>query len=309
MLFELAAPASSEDGFPRKPITIVVAFATGSTNDIMARELARLMHESLRQPVIVENKVGAGGMIGTDAVAKAARDGYTIGLGTSSQLVMNVGLYDTLPFSVDRDLAMIGLVSRTSLAMLAGAKGPKSVAELIEVSKSKPGSINFGSGGNGSTPHIMAEAFARRASIEMTHIPYKGNSAALIDLAGGNIEILFDSVTAASGMEGKVRLLAISGDKRNPNYPSLPTFAEAGVPRYEAYTWNCLFAPAGVPPQIMERLGAALNKALKSPTVHQLAERIGGEIIGPSTLGEATAFATKERALWVPLIKQMKIAN
>lgn len=311
MLFGLAASAGAQDNYPSKPIRIIVAFSTGSGNDVMARELARLMHQSLGQPVIVENKTGAGGMVGTDAVAKAAPDGYTIGLGTSSQLVMNVGLNDALPFNVDEDLAMIGLISRTPLTMVASAsaKGPKSVAELIEISKSKPGSVNYGSGGNGSISHIVAEAFARKTGIEMTHIPYKGNAAALIDLAGGNIEILFDGVTAASGLEGKVRLLAISGEKRHPDQPSLPTFKEAGVAGYEAYTWNCLFAPAGTPPKIMERLNAALNEALRSPTVHQLTGRNGGEIIGPSTPAEAAAFGAKERAQWVPFIKGMQITN
>jgi tripartite-type tricarboxylate transporter receptor subunit TctC len=304
-----AAAAQAQDSYPSKPVKIVVAFSPGSGNDVIARELARLMFQSLGQPVVVENRTGAGGLIGTETVARAAPDGYTIGLGTSSQLVMNVGLSETLPFDVDKDLTMIGLISRTPLTMVASAKGPKSVKELIEISKSRPASINYGSGGSGSISHIVAEAFARKAGIEMTHIPYKGNAAALIDVAGGTIDILFDGVTAASGLEGKVRLLAISGDKRHPDQPSLPTFAEAGLPGYEAYTWNCLFAPAGTPPHIIEKLNTALNLALASPSVRQHSARNGGEIIGPSTPGEATAFGVRERAQWVPLIRSMQITN
>jgi tripartite-type tricarboxylate transporter receptor subunit TctC len=305
----MLATSSAAQEYPIKPVRIIVAFSPGSGNDVIARELARLMHKSLGQPVIVENRVGAGGTIGTDAVAKAAPDGYTIGLGTSSQLVMNVGLNEVLPFNVDKDLMMIGLVTRTPLAMVAGMQAPKNVKELIETSKAKPGSINYGSGGNGSISHIVAEAFARKAGIEMTHIPYKGNAAALTDVAGGSIQILFDGVTAASALEGKVRVLAIADDKRHPDHPDVPTFAEAGVPGYEAYTWNCLFAPAGTPQPIIDKLNAALNQALTSPTVVQITARNGGKVIGPSTPGEAAAFAAKERAQWVPFIKAMQITN
>lgn len=308
MAATLATSGNAQD-YPSKPIRIIVAFSPGSGNDVIARDLARLMHASLGQPVIVENRVGAGGSIGTDTVAKATPDGYTIGLGTSSQLVMNIGLNEVLPFNVEKDLTMIGLVTRTPLAMVAGMQGPKSVKELIEASKAKPGSINYGSGGSGSISHIVAEAFARKAGIEMTHIPYKGNAAALTDVAGGSIQILFDGVTAAAALEGKVRVLAIADDKRHPDYPNVPTFAEAGVPGYEAYTWNCLFAPAGTPQPIIDKLNAALNQALTSPTVAQITSRNGGKVIGPSTPAEATAFAEKERAQWVPFVKAMQISN
>lgn len=308
MAAALATSGDAQD-YPNKPVRIIVAFSPGSGNDVMARELARLMHTNLGQPVIVENRVGAGGSIGTDTVAKAAPDGYTVGLGTSSQLVMNVGLNEVLPFNVDKDLTMIGLVTRTPLAMVAGMQGPKSVKELIEASKAKPGSINYGSGGSGSISHIVAEAFTRKAGIEMTHIPYKGNAAALTDVAGGSIQILFDGLTAASALEGKVRILALADDKRHPDHPNVPTFAEAGLPGYEAYTWNCLFAPAGTPQPIIDKLNAALNQALTSPTVLQIAARSGGKVIGPSTPAEATAFAVKERAQWVPFVKAMQIAN
>lgn len=309
MLLTATSTVRAQENYPSKPIKIVVAFSAGSGNDVMARELARYMFQTLGQPVIVENRTGAGGMIGTDAVAKAAPDGYTIGLGTSSQLVMNIGLNDALPFDVDKDLTMIGLISQTPLAMVGNAKGPKSVKELIELSKAKPASINYGSGGNGSISHIVAEAFARKTGIELTHIPYKGNAAALTDVAGGSIDILFDGATSASALGDKVRVLAVSGNKRLPDYPNIPTFAEAGVPGYEAYTWNCLFVPAGTPPQIIEKLNAALNKALAEPSVHQITIRNGGEIIGPSTPTEAAAFGTKERAQWVPLVKSMQITN
>lgn len=304
----LATTSVAQD-YPNKPIKIIVAFSPGGVTDVTARALAQVLTARLGQPVIVDNRAGAGGTIGTDAVAKAAPDGYAIGLGTSSQLVMNVALNDVLPFDVDKDLAMIGLVSRIPGALVAGMQGPKSVRALIEASKVKPGSINYGSGGSGSISHIAAADFARKTGIEMTHIPYKGNAAALTDLAAGRIQIIFDSVTAASALEGKVRLLAISDDKRHPDHPDVPTFVEAGVADYEAYTWNCLFAPAGTPQPIIDKLNAALNQALTSSTVLQIVARNGGKVIGPSTPSEAAAFAAKERAHWVPLVKALQITN
>jgi tripartite-type tricarboxylate transporter receptor subunit TctC len=310
MLGLAAVPlARAEGSYPNKTIRIIVAFSPGSGNDVMARELARLFQEALGQPVIVENRTGAGGVLGTEAVAKAAPDGYTIGLGTSSQLVMNVGLNETLPFDVEKDLAMVGLIGRTPLAMVASVKSPASVKELIAASKAKPGSINYGSGGNGSISHIVAADFAYKAGIVMTHIPYKGNGSALIDLAGGTIDILFDGVPNALSLAGKVRLLAISGDKRHPDAPDVPTFAEAGMPGYEAYTWNCLFVPAGTPPAVIAKLNATLNKALEMPTVRRILIQGGGEVIGPSTPAEAAAFGASERAKWVGFIRNLRVSN
>jgi len=304
-----ALNAWAQTGYPQRPIRIIVAFTAGSGNDVIARDLARLLFPILGQPVIVENKVGAGGIIATDTVAKAAPDGYTLGLGTSSQLVMNIGLRDDLPFSVDRDLTTIALLTRTPLVAIASAEGPKSIKELIDASRSKPGSINYGSGGSGSISHIVAEAFAKQAGIEMTHIPYKGNAAALNDLLSNNIQLLFDGLVNGSSLGDKVRMLALSESKRHPLYPDVPTFAEAGLPGYEAYTWNCIFAPAGTPREIVTKLNAAINEALASPTITERASASGGVILGPSTPEEAQAFSATERQKWVPMIKNMNITN
>lgn len=301
--------AAAQGDYPKKPVRIVVAFTAGSGNDVIARELARLLHPILGQPVIVENKVGAGGTIGTDTVAKAAPDGYTLGLGTSSQLVMNVGLRDDLPFDVDKDIAMVALLTRTPLVAIASSQGPKSIKELIEMSKARPGSINYGSGGSGSISHIVAEAFARQAGIEMTHIPYKGNAAALTDVLGNTIQLLFDGLVNGSSLGDKVRMLALSQEQRHPAYPDVPTFAEAGLVGYEAYTWNAIFAPAGTPPEVLAKLNAAINQALASPAFAQLTARSGGVVLGPSTPAEAEAFGVRERKRWVPVIKDMNITN
>lgn len=295
---------------PSKPIKLVVAFGPGSGNDLTARELAQQMAETLGQPVVVENRAGAGGALGTDVVAKAAADGHTIGLGTSSQLVMNVGLHKSLPFDVERDLRLIGLVSRTPMLLAASAGGPKSIAELISQAKAQPGKLSYGSAGLGSISHIVAEAFAKAADIHLLHVPYKGNGPAMADLAGGHVALVFDglSTTQPLTQQGKVRMLAISGARRNPAAPDLPTFAEQGLPAYEAYTWNCLFAPAKVPPEVLAALNAALNKALAASAIQARLASGGSEALGPSTPEQADVFARRERAQWVGFIRGLNIA-
>ena len=247
-----------------RPIRLVVAFGTGSANDLIARELAVHMSTMLEQSVFVENRLGGGGVIGTDAVAKAAPDGYTIGLGTSSQLVANVGLYKTLPFDVEKDLAFVGLVSRTPLALVASPKAPATLKDLIAYGKAHPKELTYGSGGAGSISHILGEAFGRAAGIELQHVPYKGNGAALVDLAGSHIDLLIDALISAVPMveQGRARLLGVPGSSRLARSPTTPTFAEGGLPSYESYTWNCLFAPGRTPREVVDRLNAALNKAL-----------------------------------------------
>lgn len=297
------------DTYPSKPIRLIVAFATGSGNDLVARELARQMSETLGQPVVVENRLGAGGVTGTDTVARAAPDGYTVGLGTSSQFVMNVGLNETLPFDIDKDVKLVGLIARTQMVLAAGPSGPKSIAELVAKAKADPRAIKYGSGGAGSINHILAESLASKLNIQMLHVPFKGSGAAVIDLAGDRIDINMDALnnTRSFVEAGKVRLIAISGDKRNPQRPDLPTFKEAGLPDYQGYTWNNLFVPAKTPDAIVAKLNDALGKALASEPVKKFIAGNGGEIIGPATPAEANKFSLAERERWVPFIRSLKI--
>ncbi|WP_423459849.1 Bug family tripartite tricarboxylate transporter substrate binding protein [Ottowia sp. VDI28] len=293
-----------------KPIRIIVSFAPGSANDLIARDLARYMAELLNQPVIVENRPGAGGMIGTEAVVKAAPDGLTIGLGTSSQLVMNVGLYKTMPFDIEKDLRMIGLVARTNLVLAGKANGPKTLKALIAEAKAKPGQLSYGSGGTGSISHIVGEAFAKAADIKLNHVPYKGNGPAMADLAGGHVDMVFDGLVTSQPMakQGRVHLIAISGAKRDHVAPDVPTFAEQGLKDYEAYTWNCLMAPANTPADVIQRLNAALNKALELPALHtRLVDQFGSQILGPSTPEQADTFGRRERERWVPFMRSLKL--
>lgn len=309
LLAATLAPTIWAQDFPHKPIKLVVAFGAGSGNDLIARELAKHMSESLGQPVVVENRPGGGGSVGTDAVAKAPADGYTIGLGTSSQMVMNVGLYKTLPFDVERDLRSIGLVARTGMILVASSKMPPTLAGLIAQAKAQPGKITYGSGGPGSISHIVGEAFAKAAGISLLHVPYKGNGPALADLAGGHVDLLFDGFLATNPLaqQGKAQILALSAPQRNAMGPQVPTFAEAGLPDHQAYTWNNLFAPAATPQPVIDRLNRALNQALAQPGLLQRLAQGGSEALGPSSPADADAFGQRERARWVPFVRAMNI--
>ncbi|MBH1965256.1 MAG: tripartite tricarboxylate transporter substrate binding protein [Comamonadaceae bacterium] len=295
---------------PSKTIRLIVSFAAGSGNDLTARDLARYLSGFLKQPVLVENKPGGGGSLGTDAVVRAAPDGLTLGLGTSSQLVMNVGLLKSLPFDVDKDLRTIGLVSRANMVLVGRSTGPRTLKALIAEAKARPNQLSYGSGGIGSTSHIVGEAFAKAADIKINHVPYKGNGPALSDLAGEHVDLVFDGLATSLPMSllGQVNLLAVSGTQRNQAAPGLATFAEQGLRGYEAYTWNCLIAPAQTPLDVMARINRALSESLAIPEMHtRLVEKSGSEILAPSTPQEAEAFARRERERWVPFIRSLKL--
>ena len=305
----LAAPAAWAQSASHRPIRIIVGFGPGSANDLIARELARDMAELLGQPVIVENRPGAGGSLGTEAVAKAAPDGLTLGLGTSSQMVMNVALYRHLPFDVETDLRQIGLIGRTPLVLAGKASGPKTLKDLIAAARANPGQLTYGSAGAGSISHIVGEAFARAADIRLNHIPYKGNGPAMADLAGGHVDMVFDGIITSQPMaqQGRVRLLAFGDQRRSPVIPNVPTFAEQGLREYDAYSWNCLFAPAKVPDADIARLNQALNAALALPEMKDRLARGGSDNLGPSTPAQADAFGRSERERWVPFVRSLKL--
>ena len=304
-----AAPAAVAQSGAHRPIRLVVGFGPGSINDLTARELARYMAESLGQPVIVENRPGAGGSLGTDLVAKSPPDGLTIGLGTSSQLVMNVALYRNLPFDVERDLRLIGLVSRGPMVLASKANGPGTLRALIAQAKAQPGQVSYGSAGTGSISHIVGEAFARVAGVKLNHIPYKGNGPAMADLSGGHVDLVFDGISTSRPMaqQGRVRILAYGGRQRSPAIPRVPTFAEQGLAGYDAYSWNCLFVPAGTLDAEVARLNQALNAALALPAMNDKLAQGGVENLGPSTPRQADDFGRAERARWVPFVRSLKL--
>jgi tripartite-type tricarboxylate transporter receptor subunit TctC len=294
--------------WPARPLRIVVAFATGSGNDVIARLIAPKLSDMLGQPVTVENRVGAGGQVGTEAVAKAAPDGYTVGLGTSSQLVMNPALYSKLPFDIDRDLVTVGLISSTPLVLVSKKGGWPDLRALIAAAKAAPGKITYGSGGNGSISHIVGESFKKEAGVDLLHVPYKGNGPAMADLLAGNIDLVFDGFSTAGQhhRSGAMRILAVHG-KRHPDYPDVPTFAEAGVPNYECYTWNCLIAPRATPKPVVDRLNRELNRALALPDIRARIQSFGAENLGGATVEQAEQFGAAQRARWVPAVRAMNI--
>lgn len=300
--------ARAQESWPTRPVRIVVAFATGSGNDVIARLLAPRLTEALGQPVTVENRTGAGGMIGTEAVAKAPPDGYTLGLGTSSQLVMNPALYRSLPFDIDRDLTTVGLISATPLVLASRKGGWNDMKALIAAARANPGKISYGSGGNGAISHIVGETFKKEAGIDLLHVPYKGNGPAMADLLAGTVDLVFDGFATAGQhhKSGAMRILATNG-KRHPDYPDVPTYAEAGVPNYEAYTWNCLIAPKATPKAVVERINRELNRALANPDIKKRIESFGAENLGGATPEAADAFGAAQRARWVPLVRGMNI--
>jgi tripartite-type tricarboxylate transporter receptor subunit TctC len=300
--------ARAQEAWPSRPIRIVVAFATGSGNDVIARLLAPRLSEALGQPVTVENRTGAGGMIGTEAVAKASPDGYTLGLGTSSQLVMNPALYRSMPFDVDRDLTTVGLISATPLVLVSRKGAWNDMKALIAAARANPGKISYGSGGNGAISHIVGETFKKEAGVDLLHVPYKGNGPAMADLLAGTVDLVFDGFATAGQhhKSGAMRILATNG-KRHPDYPDVPTYAEAGVPNYEAYTWNCLIAPRASPKPVVERLNRELNRVLANPDIKKRIESFGAENLGGATPEVADAFGAAQRARWVPLVRGMNI--
>jgi len=222
---------------------------------------------------------------------------------------MNVALYANLPFDVERDLRMIGLATRSSMALAGRADGARTIEELRAQAQARPGHISYGSAGTGSISHIVGEAFAHALDIKLNHVPYKGNAAAMADLAGGHVDLVFDGMTNARplALQGRVRLLAFSSKARHPTMPEVPTFIEQGLPDYDAYTWNCLMAPAGVPDDVLMRLNRALNAALATPQMQDTIAQTGVENLGPSTPEDAQAFGRAERARWVPFVRSMKI--
>ncbi len=301
----LVAPAASlAQAFPAKPIRLVVTYPPGGGADLMARLIAPKMGEALGQPVVVENKPGASGQIGAGEVARAAPDGHTIMLDASS-FAVNPSLYSKLPYDPAKafqPLAVLALYP--NVLVVTPSFPPKDVRELVALAKSKPGTVAFASSGNGSAQHLAGELFKQRAGVDMTHIPYKGGGPALNDVIGGQVPVFFANI--ASGLAhvkgGKLRAMAVTGARRASSLPEIPTMAEAGIPGYEVYEWNALFAPAGTPAPVVEKLAAAIAKALQSPEVRERVASLGGDLAGYGPK-EAEKFVREQTELWGRVVK------
>jgi tripartite-type tricarboxylate transporter receptor subunit TctC len=301
----LATPAFAQD-YPTRPITLIVPYAAGGGNDVMARIVADKMGAALGQPIVVENRGGAGGSIATRAVAHAPPDGYTLGLGGTGTLAIDPTLYPNVGYDPRKDFAPIGLIATSALVVLVNPSVPaKTIPELIALAKQEPGKLAFASAGVGSGIHLGAELFAYMAGIKLTHIPYKGSAPALTDLLGGHVQIYFSSLPPAIGLvqDGKVRALAVTGPERSKIFPDLPTVAETGLPGYAAVLHYGIVAPAGTPKPVVAKLAAALRTAIASPDVATKIATDGAEIMG-MTPEEYAADIDREEAKWSEVVRR-----
>ncbi|GIX24101.1 MAG: hypothetical protein KatS3mg122_1332 [Caldimonas sp.] len=299
-------PAHAQDSWPSKPIKIVVPFAPGGTSDILARTLAERLQVALKQTVVIENKAGAGGVIGADSVAKAAPDGYTFLLGTIASHAINPVLQPKIPYDATKDFAPIMLLGSISNVLLVGADQPyKTVADLIAAAKSKPGTIAFGSAGTGSSQHMSGEAFKLLAGAQLTHVPYRGSAPAIQDLIGGQIPVSFETVTVALPhiQSGKVRALAVTSATRSRALPDVPTMQEAGVAGFDVVSWQAFYAPAGTPPSIIQRMHRELAAIIATPDVKSRMESLGLEH-RPNTPEDFAEFGRKELVKWGRIVKE-----
>jgi tripartite-type tricarboxylate transporter receptor subunit TctC len=281
----MCASTAFADAYPDKPIRLVVPFPAGGPTDMVARPLAQFLGEQLKQSVIVDNRGGAGGGIGAEVVAKAPADGYTLLMATVGTQAINATLYRKLGYDPVKDFTPISLVAAAPVALVVHPSVPvSSVAELIALAKSKPGSLNFGSAGNGTPGHLTGEMFRAATGVDLKHVPYKGSAPALSDLLGGQIQIMFDPLQSvlAQVRAGRLKLLAISSKTRSPAAPDVPTFAEAGLKDFEATAWWAVFAPASLPPAIAARLNTSINAVVKTPAFRALLEPQGVTVLGDS---------------------------
>jgi tripartite-type tricarboxylate transporter receptor subunit TctC len=290
-----AAPAAVAQPFPSKPVKVIVPFTAGSATDILARTVGQKLQEFWGQPVVIDNRPGAGGTIGEGIVAKSAADGYTL-LVTSAAFAYNPSIYPDLPFSTDKDFVEImPLAGQPNVLVVSPSLGIKSVADLVKLAKDKPGQLNFGSAGVGSGTHINAEKFKLAAGIDVVHIPYKGTPEALTDTMTGRVTFFFSPISSALPhvREGKLAALAVSTAKRSSALKDVPTVAESGVPGFDYSLWVGMFAPTGTPAAIVEKIAADVARAVQSPEVRDRLAALGAEAM-PMTTAEFRKFVRDE---------------
>jgi tripartite-type tricarboxylate transporter receptor subunit TctC len=304
-LFACIATVASAQSYPNRAIRLVVPFPAAGTTDILARAAAQKLTEAFGQSVVVDNRPGAAGNIGSDLVAKSAPDGYTLLMGTVGTHAINPSLYSKMPYDHVKDFVPVVLVAGVPNVLVVNPTLPvNSVADLIKLAKDKPGQINFASSGSGTSIHLSGELFKTMAGVDITHIPYKGSSPALTDLMGGQVQIMFDNLPSALPQikAGKLRAIAVTSLKRAPVLPDVPTISESGLPGFEASSWFGVLAPAGTPAPIVARINAEVNKWLQSAEAREKLLSQGAEAAG----GSPEQFANHIRAeseKWAKVVK------
>jgi tripartite-type tricarboxylate transporter receptor subunit TctC len=300
----LAAFAAQAQPFPSKPVRLVVPFPAGGSTDIISRTLGQELSEMWGQPVVIDNRPGGSTIIGTDVVAKAAPDGYTL-LVTPASFTIVPSLIDKLPYDPAKDFEPITLINTTPLVVVVNPSVPaKSIQELIALAKARPGALNFGSAGSGGSNHLAGELFNAMAGVKIVHIPYKGNAPALTDLVGGHVDLLFNGLTSALPLikAGKLRPLAVTSLTRSGALPDIPTLDELGLKGFQAVAWNGLSAPARTPKDVIGRINADVLKVIRSPGFVEQLKAEGSDPVGDSPV-QFAAFLREETAKWSKVIK------
>ena len=302
---QATAPASG--AWPSKPIKVVVPYPAGGYYDVVARVLGPRMTDSLGQPVVVENRVGANAIVGTEFTAKSPADGYTIMVGGIGPHAINASLYPKLSYDPVKDFAPIVLVAtQPTLLVVHPSVAAQSLRDLIALAKAKPGQLNFGSNGSGSTPHLSAEMFGSAAGVRLNHIPFKGSAPAVTAVLGGQTELLFGTASdvLVHVRAGKLRAIAVSSLKRLPSLPEVPTMSESGTPGFEATAWFAYYAPAGTPADIVGRLNADINRHLANAEARERLSAQGTADIVGGTAEQLGSFTRAEIAKWAKVVKE-----
>ena len=297
--------AVAQQRYPQRAVRIVVPYVAGGNLDLTTRLFAQHLSEELGQPFVVENRPGANGNTGTEQVVRTPPDGYTLAMVSAGTLSINPALYRNMPFEPEKDLTHISIVSTGPMVLQVTPSLPvKSVQELVELAKSQPGKLNFGSGGNGTLAHLSLEMLRVRTGVDILHVAYRGTSLAVTDVMAGHIHGMFDTLSTAAPLikDGKVRALAVTSAKRSAAFPNLPTIAEAGVRDYVAETWAGLVAAAGTPRDVVDRLHAAIAKIAARPDVQHRLAAVGSESVGNTPEQFRQTLAT-ERARWAEIVK------
>jgi tripartite-type tricarboxylate transporter receptor subunit TctC len=303
----LAGPAAhAAEAYPTRPIRMVVPFPAGGTTDIFARHMGERLSRAFGQNVVIENRGGAGGNLGSDAVAKAEPDGYTILMGTVGTHAINHSLYRTMPFDALRDFAPVAFVAGVPNVLVVNPRNvkAKTVSEFIAEAKASQKTLNMASSGNGTSIHLSGEMFKQMTGVNLVHVPYRGSGPAVNDLVGGQVDLMFDNLPSSIEQvrAGNLRAIALTSAKRSPALPDVPTIAESGVPGFEASSWFGIFAPAKTPREIVERLNGEVRKALADPELQKRFADIGGEI-RPYSPEEFRAFVGTELEKWAGVVK------
>ena len=305
----LAAPALAQR-FPDRPVRLIVPFAPGGSSDLAARLIAEPMAERLGQPVVVENRPGAGGTLGAELVARSAPDGYTMLIGAPGGLAINPHLTPNANFNPLRDLAPVSLVFTTDHALVVTPGLPaRTLADYIALARARPGQVSYASSGPGTSLHMLGELFKLLAQVDITHVPYRGNAPAMTDLLAGTVQSMFDQLIISGPFitQGRLRALCVTGPKRNAQFPDIPTAAEAGLPDFVVTSWNALVVPTGTPAAVVARLNEAANGALNVPMVRERMGATGAEA-APGTVEALRALLASEYERWGRVVRDARLS-